>query len=107
MASNESQNKKIIIRLEKLEAVVFGDGKTSKKIKKDSSFRGPKGGCQLILSKGFFNKKRAVDETKKELEKYDYYYSRDAIQTALNRMSKNNGLLVSLKGKPKMYVKRK
>jgi len=103
------QIQKLIKRIEKLEVVVFGSNKKSQKlcIKKTESFKGPKGGCQYIMARGFLNKKRSVNEVREELEDHDYHYSRQVVQTALNRMSKPRGPLVSLKGKLKMYVRRK
>lgn len=102
----------IVRRLEKLEDAVFskpkakvnlGNNKTS-----DTSFTGPSGGLKLLISDKFFAKKRALAETRDELEKRGYHYSLQAVQTALSRLSKSSGPLVSFKedGR-KVYAKRK
>lgn len=102
------ENINIIKRIEKLEAVVFGSNKKKKNIKTDSEYNGPTGGVKFLIDKGFFNNKQALSQVRDELNKNGYHYSIQAAQTALSRLSKLGGLLVSLKesGK-KVYVKRK
>jgi hypothetical protein len=92
-------------RVEKLERAVFGNDK-EKIIKPD--FKGATGGLRLLLSKGFFDQRRLFSEIETELQNKGYHYSKQAIQTPLNRLSTSNGSLVALriKGK-KLYAKRK
>lgn len=99
-------NKNILLRLGRLERVVFGE--QDKKNFKKQSFKGPKGGVLFLISKGFFKTKKDATKTKLELEKHDYYYKREVVQTALNRLASSKGLLVALKeGDKKTYVERK
>src|SRR5262249_50189220 len=95
----------LLRRVEKLERAVFGDRK-SKVVK--SNFKGASGGLRLLLSKGFFDRRRFFSEIEGELQRQGYHYSKQAIQTPLNRFSARGGLLVGLKreGK-KVYAKRK
>src|SRR5581483_1093817 len=95
----------LLRRVEKLERTVFGNHK-EKIIKSD--FKGATGGLRLLLSKGFFDQRRVFSEIETELQSKGYHYSKQAIQTPLNRLSTSNGPLVGLriKGK-KLYVKRK
>lgn len=103
----EKINKQIIKRLERLEKAVFGGGVHIKKVS-PKKYSGPKGGIQLLIDKSLFPKKLTASEAKKLLEKYDYHYRRQVVQTALNRLSKPGGPLVSFKeGGKKVYAKRK
>lgn len=101
--------KDIISRIEKLESAVFQ--RKSKEVlinTKVQNFVGTKGGILLLLSKGYINQLRSALDVKNELAKDKYFYSIQVIQTALNRLSKEKGPIVSMRdsGK-KFYVKRK
>ena len=101
------QIKGILHRLDLLEKEVYKKAKT-KSSPKASEFTGATGGIRLLISKGYLNKKRTFSDIKGELEKNDYYYTKQAIQTPLNTLSKAGGLLVGFKqGGKKVYAKRK
>ncbi|MCF8478316.1 MAG: hypothetical protein K9G60_14910 [Pseudolabrys sp.] len=108
-----SERKEIIARIEALENVVFGKAvKGTKPTKRTSSpgdqFKGSTGGLRLLISKGFFDSRRKFSEIEAELNKQGYHYSKQAIQTPLNRLSNQSGPLIGLKqGGHKVYVKRK
>ena len=102
----------IIARIEALEKALFGSVKVAKTKKRSSpsedQFKGATGGLRLLVSKGFFNSRRKFSEIEAELNKQGYHYSKQAIQTPLNRLSNQSGPLVGLKqGGHKVYVKRK
>ena len=100
----------LIARIEKLERAAFRQEKEKNKGKdlKDQHFSGATGGLRLLISKGFFDRKRAFSEIEAELLKHGYNYSKQAIQTPLNRLSKTGGTLVGFKEKgKKVYAKRK
>lgn len=105
---NEKTTKNILTRLDRLEKAVFGSGKRKIPAVKQEEFSGPKGGILLLVSKGFLNKRKTAPEVKNELEKNDYNYRIQVVQTALNRLTKNKDPLTTLtvSGK-KVYVKRK
>jgi hypothetical protein len=97
----------IIKRIERLEKAVFGTkDKPVSVISKQ--YKGATGGIRLLISNGFFDKKKNFGEIRKGLSDKDYTYGPQAIQTPLNKMSKPGGLLVAFKesGK-KIYAKRK
>jgi hypothetical protein len=103
-------------RVERLEKAVFGSEQISKSSTKKSikpktnvtDFKGPKGGVLLLKEQGFLNTPRSTDEIKSEIEKNDFYYRRQVIQTALNRLSAAKGLLTAFeKNSKKVYVVRK
>ena len=73
----------LIARIEKLERAVFRQEKEKNKGKdvKDQHFSGATGGLRLLISKGFFDRKRAFSEIEAELLKHGYNYSKQAIQT--------------------------
>lgn len=74
----------------------------------DKKHLGPTGGTKFLISKGFFKEKRDLGTVSKELQKNNYYYSRQAVNAALNGLSKQSGPLVVLKErKKKEYVERK
>ena len=105
---NQKTIKNILTRLDRLEKAVFGSGKKKTATGKQTEFSGPKGGILLLISKGFFNKRRTASEVRNELEKNDYDYRIQVVQTALNRLTKNKGPLTTLTvGGKKVYVKRK
>ena len=94
--------------MDRLEKAVFSSGKKKISTVKQDEFSGPKGGILFLVSKGFLNKRKTAPEVKSELEKNDYDYRIQVVQTALNRLTKNKGPLttLSINGK-KVYVKRK
>jgi len=104
-------NKQIFKRLERLESVVFDNKKSKDKLleNKFKDFKGTTGGIRLLISKSFFKgKKRAFDEIKKDLNKNDYYSSRQSIQASLDQLSTFKGPLVKIKeGKKNFYAERK
>ena len=94
-------------RVEKLEKLVFGQSKTDGP-RKGANFSGATGGLRFLIDKAFFNQRRLFREVEAELKKHGYHYSKQAIQTPLNRLSAVGGPLVALKEKGnKVYVKRK
>lgn len=101
-------NKDLYARLEKLE-VQFGGKKHARPSEsKEKNFSGAKGGILLLVSKGLFSKKRNAPETKIELDKLEYFYSIQVVQTTLNRLSGKTGPLIAMDdGGKKVYVKRK
>jgi hypothetical protein len=96
-------------RVEKLEKAVFGSkGKKIIPSAQQSNFKGTKGGVLLLISKGYLNKRRTAPEVLAELEKNDYYYRIQVVQTTLNRLSSLKGPLTALAvNGQKVYVKRK
>lgn len=105
---DEKTTKNTLARLNRLEKAVFRSDKRKISAVKQEKFSGPKGGILFLVSKGFLNKRKTASEVKDELEKNDYNYRIQVVQTALNRLTKNKGPLTTLtvSGK-KAYVKRK
>ncbi len=109
----ESATNDIIVRIEALERAVFGANAkpvASRKAVKSPTddFKGATGGLRLLISNGFFDRRRKFSEIESELNKQGYHYSKQAIQTPLNRLSVQTGPLVGLKEQGhKVYVKRK
>jgi hypothetical protein len=103
----EDTVKELIGRVLKLEHVVFGKEKSKGK-SEPREFKGATGGLRFLVSKGFFDRKRLFGEIEGELRKQGYHYSKQAIQTPLNNLSRASGPLVGFKenGK-KVYAKRK
>jgi hypothetical protein len=101
----------VLARIVALEQAVFGATPTTKSgsIKSTAdAFKGATGGLRLLLSNGFFDRRRRFSEIEKELNGQGYHYSKQAIQTPLNRLSLQSGPLVGLKEKGhKVYAKRK
>lgn len=96
----------ILLRIEKLEQAVFGQQKIA--APKRNDFTGATGGLRFLIAEGFFARKRNFSEIESELHKHNYFYSKQAIQTPLNNLSKTGGALVGLKEKgKKVYAKRK
>lgn len=94
-------------RIEALERAVFVE-KPRKKVAQSDDFKGATGGLRLLFSNGFFDHRRQFSEVEAEMKKHGYHYSKQAIQTPLNRMSRSGGPLVGLKEQGhKVYVKRK
>ncbi|OIO30844.1 hypothetical protein AUJ77_01715 [Candidatus Nomurabacteria bacterium CG1_02_43_90] len=106
--TQEEINKDLYARLEKLESLLSGGKHVKVKENKSENFSGAKGGILLLISKRFFSKKRNAPETKVELDKFEYFYNIQVVQTTLNRLSNKTGPLITMddKGK-KVYVKRK
>jgi hypothetical protein len=102
---NEKNIKQILDRLERLESAVFGNKNQRIKLLKKGArgFKGVTGGIRLLISRGFFTKKRIFKEIKEELTKNGYYSSLQAIQTALNKLSGPKGPLVKIKERDKNY----
>jgi hypothetical protein len=96
----------LLLRLEKLERAVFGRRKIT--ALKRNDFTGATGGLRFLTENGFFDRKRNFSEIESELHKHNYFYSKQAIQTPLNNLSKAGGALVGFKEKgKKVYAKRK
>jgi hypothetical protein len=99
----------LLARIEALERSVFGAKLKTKpgKFAKEA-FKGATGGLRLLLSNGFFDQRRRFSEIEKEMNRRGYHYSKQAIQTPLNRLSLQSGPLVGLREKGhKVYAKRK
>ncbi|SRR6266498_2869469 len=95
-------------RVEKLERAVFAKREKASTETTANDFKGATGGLRLLVSKGFFDRKRAFGEITEAVASHGYHYSKQAIQTPLNNLSKPGSILVSLKeGGKKFYAKRK
>jgi hypothetical protein len=95
-------------RIEKLERVVLPKSRQASAKGGADSFSGATGGIRFLISKGFFDRKRAFGEIKKALADNGYHYSKQAVQTPLNALSRPGSLLVSFReGGRKVYAKRK
>jgi hypothetical protein len=102
-----SSSNDLLARIDALERAVFG-GKTKPSKSTKADFKGATGGLRLLLSVGFFDQRRRFSEIEKEMNSRSYHYSKQAIQTPLNRLSLQSGPLVGLKEKGhKVYAKRK
>lgn len=102
----------IIVRLEKLEAVVFGSSSTAVHQVIESAntkqYSGLVGGLRLLLADGFFSTPQELGSIRSELASRGYYYRRQAVHNSLTRLAKPNGpLVVVRKGRTKSYAKRK
>lgn len=105
LASNDNQIVEILKRLERIENIVFSGDNTAYH---EDGFSGPTGGVRFLISKNYFKRKRELSSIKKTMAENDYHYNRQAIQEALQILSKNEGPLVSLiEGHKKVYVQRK
>lgn len=105
----DAEMKKLVARIDKLEKTVFGENKPARaKTVVGGKVSGPAGGLKLLISKGFFNSKRNLEQAKTALEKDSFYYSVQVVNTALTRLAKLSGPLVSLRENGrKYYVVRK
>jgi len=92
----------ILLRIEKLERAVFGQRKSA--APKRDGFAGATGGLRFLIAQGFFDRKRNFSGIEAELHKHNYYYSKQAIQTPLNNLSKGGGALVGFKEMGKMKI---
>jgi len=100
--------KDLKLRVEKLENVVFAKRETRSSKGGGREFKGATGGLRFLASKGFFNRKRAFREINETLASHGYHYSKQAVQTPLNLLSKPGSLLVSFReGGRKVYATRK
>jgi len=98
----------IIKRIEKLEKVVFKETRRPGNANEKNNFKGATGGLRLLISEGFFDKKKNFGEIKMGLADKNYNYSAQAIQTPLNNLSKSGGPLVGFReGGKKVYAKRR
>lgn len=79
--TQEEINQEIFERLEKIESTLVGKKSSKFKEIKQENFSGAKGGILLLISKGFFSKKRNAPETKIELDKLEYFYNIQVVQT--------------------------
>ena len=96
-------------RIEKLErAVLLGKRqRTLEKVDTDN-FKGATGGLRFLATKGFFDRKRTFGEINEVLASHGYHYSKQAVQTPLNALSKSGSVLVSFREEGrKVYAKRK
>ena len=95
-------------RVKALEDIVFTKRQKTVPKKDSGDFKGATGGIRLLLSKGFFDRKRTFGEINEALASHNYHYSRQAVQTPLNKLSKAGSLLVGFsEGGRKVYAKRK
>jgi hypothetical protein len=107
MEKNEYSN--LLKRIERLESLVLPNArKREEGIEAKTEYSGATGGLKLLVTEGFFDKKKYLGEINSALSSKNYNYSPQAIQSALNRLSKPNGLLVKFQEKGgKVYAKRK
>ena len=112
----EDANLKILEqRITRLEKTIFGHkgnfkvGSDSKgRQSKEPGFSGATGGVRFLISKRHFKKKLGLSEVRATLAKHEYHYSAQAVQMALNRLTRKDGPLVALReGGRKVYVERK
>ncbi|MGC2224570.1 MAG: hypothetical protein WA624_20560 [Methylocella sp.] len=95
-------------RVQKLEDFVFGQNQKKPSETRSDSFRGATGGLRFLIHNGFFDQKRAFADIKQALARHNYHYSKQAVQTPLNALSKSGSLLVSFReGGRKVYARRK
>lgn len=94
-------------RLNLLEKAVFSI-KTKSTTKSSSNFKGPAGGIDFLISKGFFSTPKTRIEAYEELKENGYHYHIDVIQTAMTRKAVAGGPLVTfIKNRKKVYAERK
>jgi hypothetical protein len=94
-------------RIALLEKAVF-KAHPPKKAAVNKTFAGATGGVRLLISNGFFDRKRGFTEVKEALAGHGYHYTRQAAQNPLTNLSKPGGPLVTFReGKRKVYAKRK
>ena len=96
-------------RIKKLEEAVLPGTRKRTSDKADAgNFKGATGGLRLLATKGYFDRKRTFGEINEALASHGYHYSKQAVQTPLNKLSKPGSLLVSFReGGRKVYAKRK
>ena len=105
----DKEPKSILERIERLENAVFSTiPKSGGSISTEQKFVGVTGGIKFLIKEGFFSKGKLLSEVRSELILRDYHYSLQAVQTALGRLSKISGPLVTFKeNSKKVYAKRK
>ena len=95
-------------RIARLEKAVFGGAPKHRSTTPKQHASGPAGGVRMLVDAGFFKTKHALANVRNELEKHEYHYSTQVIDTALRRLAKKNGPLVIVKQNgTNFYVKRK
>jgi len=101
--------KDLLIRVKRLGQATFRKNpKQQESNGGHQDFKGATGGLRFLASKGFFDRKRNFGEIKEALANLGYHYSKQAIQTPLNTLSRAGELLVSFRdGGKKVYAKRK
>jgi hypothetical protein len=105
---NDTTLRSLRLRIESLEKAVFGKGGPKAEKVQGVSFTGATGGLRFLVTKGFFDRKRTFREVNEALAGHGYHYSKQAVQTPLNSLSKAGSLLVSFReGGRKVYAKRK
>ena len=98
----------LLLRVKRLEQATFRKNPKRPESIERHGFKGATGGLRLLASKGFFDRKRNFGEIKEALANQGYHYSKQAVQTPLNTLSRAGGLLVGFKeGGKKVYAKRK
>ena len=108
--TKQSDLESIRERLEKLERIILSRDTTKQvgSTKKDQEFSGIAGGLRLLAAQNFLKRGRSLSEIKEELRKREYHSSLQAVQTALNRLSKPGGPIIAFKEeRKKVYAKRK
>ena len=107
--------RKVIKRLERLETRVsklestFQQTSRKKELVLPKNTKGPSGAISKLIQENFLNTPKTRKEVQDELERQGYYYSRQAIHTALTRdFMRRKGILTRIgrKGEWK-YVERK
>lgn len=107
---NQGDLQRIMQRLERLEAAVFGNSAAPKKgvLVDSKGYSGLPGGIRLLVDEGFFDSPQALNPVRNALASRGYHYSRQAVHNSLARLVKQTGPLVALKKGPvKTYAKRK
>jgi hypothetical protein len=110
---NEDWMKKVMERLDNLEARVSSLEKSILTVKKipavKKEFTGLSGGIRKLINDGFFNKPKSLREIMDEMRRQMYYYSEPAVNTAVTRdFMKRKGLLTRIgKRSQWKYVLRK
>ena len=100
--------KQLESRVAELERAVFARRQKRSSSGETGDFKGATGGLRLLATKGFFDRKRTFGEIKEALASHGYHYSKQAVQTPLNTLSKSGSLLVSFRERGrKVYAKRK
>lgn len=95
-------------RITRLEGAVFRRRPTGTLANSRTEFVGATGGIRLLISKGFFDRKRTFPEIRTALAGQGYHYSKQAVQTPLNALSKPGSQLVAFREQGrKVYAKRK
>jgi len=95
-------------RIESLEEAVHAKPQKESNKTTADNFKGATGGIRLLATKGFFDRRRTFGEVNEALASHGYHYSRQAVQTPLNKLSRPGSLLVSFRSEGrKVYARRK